>query len=200
VSDHPVRFEVDYDERRSRPSTFFRVLLAVPHAVVLALYGLMVFFVVVAGWFALLFTGRWPHALYDIVAGYLRWNARFNAYTFLLTDRYPPFNGGEDPDHPARLVIGPPKSSYSRAKALFRIVLAIPVLVASYLLGIVAELIAIVSWLVIVLTARQPAGLQSVLRFAVSFSVRSFAYLLLVTEDWPSFTDDDAPAPVVLVG
>jgi uncharacterized protein DUF4389 len=200
VSIHPVRFEVDYVERRSRLSTCFRLLLAIPHFIVLALYGLVAFVAVVVAWFVLVFTARWPHALYDVIAGYLRWNARLNAYTFLLTDPYPPFDGDEHPEYPARLAIGPPKPSYNRLKALFRIVLAIPMLVVVYVLQLVAEIVAIVSWFVIVITGRQPAGLQSALRFAVSFSVRSFAYVMLVTEEWPSFADDrpeQAPAPAV---
>jgi uncharacterized protein DUF4389 len=200
VSIHPVSFEVDYVERRNRLTTFFRPLLAIPHFLVMTLYGLLVYLLVLIAWFVLVFTGRWPHALYDVTAGYLRWNARWNAYALLLTDAYPPFHGAEDPEYPARLRIGPPKPSYSRLKTLLRAVLAIPMLIAVYLFQLAVQIIAISSWFVIVITGRQPAGLHSVLRFAVSYSVRSFAYVMLVTEEWPSFTDGEhrqAPAPAV---
>ena len=95
-------------------------------------------------------------------------------------------------------VIPPPKitiimkaTSTTDLEALFRIILAIPVFIAVYVLGLVAELVGIVSWLVIVITSGQPAGLQSALRFAVSFSVRAMAYVTLVMEEWPSFADTE---------
>ena len=67
-------------------------LLAIPHYVVLFLLGIGVFVAVVASWFAILFTGRYPRKLFEFVEGWLRWTNRVNAYAFILvTDRYPPF-------------------------------------------------------------------------------------------------------------
>ena len=58
----------------------------------LAFLGIGAFFAVVIAWFAILFTGRYPRALFDYVVGVGRWALRVNGYAFLLvTDRYPPF-------------------------------------------------------------------------------------------------------------
>ena len=67
--------------------------LAIPHYIALFFLYLAVLVVVIIAWFAILFTGRYPRALFDFVVGVGRWCARVSAYAFLLvTDRYPPFS------------------------------------------------------------------------------------------------------------
>lgn len=68
-------------------------LLAVPHYVALLFVGVAAIACVVVAWFAILFTGRYPRALFGFVVGAFRWSLRVAAYAFLLTtDRYPPFS------------------------------------------------------------------------------------------------------------
>jgi hypothetical protein len=67
-------------------------LLAIPHYVLLLFLHLAMFFAVIGAWLAILFTGRYPRAIFDFVVGVMRWNNRVGAYAFVLvTDRYPPF-------------------------------------------------------------------------------------------------------------
>ncbi len=66
--------------------------LAIPHYVVLFFLDIGAVVVVIITWFAILFTGRYPRALFDFVEGVIRWHNRVIGYAFLLvTDRYPPF-------------------------------------------------------------------------------------------------------------
>ena len=68
-------------------------LLAIPHYIVLFFLGIAAVIVVILAWFAILFTGRYPQALFDFMVGFTRWGYRFQAYAFLMiTDRYPPFS------------------------------------------------------------------------------------------------------------
>jgi hypothetical protein len=67
-------------------------LLAVPHYIILALLLVAAVVAAIIAWFAILFTGHYPKALFDFGEGVLRWGLRVVAYAFLLaTDSYPPF-------------------------------------------------------------------------------------------------------------
>jgi hypothetical protein len=67
-------------------------LLAIPHYVVLFFLDIGAVLAVIGAWFAILFTGRYPHAIFAFVEGVLRWHNRVLAYAFLMvTDAYPPF-------------------------------------------------------------------------------------------------------------
>jgi hypothetical protein len=204
VSTYPITFEADYVEQRSRLTTFFRWLLAIPHFLILAFWGLAVFFGVIVAWFALLFTGSWPLGLYMFTANYMKYYTRVSGYAWLLTDPYPPFPSGvnDDPDYPVRLNVAAPLAEYSRLKVLLRIFYVIPAAIIVYVLNLVLDLIAFVAWLVIVVTGKQPKGLQDVIKLCVSYHMRANGLFLLVTETYPPFSDDHepeqlaAPAPV----
>ena len=111
MSNYPVTYTQSPPEQRSRLTVFFRFLLVIPHAIVACFYGIAAFVAVVVAWFAIVFTGRWPAALYDFAAGFLRFIGRMTAYMYLVVDVYPPFDGGEHPEYPVQLVIAPPKDA-----------------------------------------------------------------------------------------
>ncbi len=197
---YPVTFKADYVEKRSRLTTFFRFILAIPHIFVVFFYVLAAEIVVFIAWFALLFTGRYPQGMYDFVAGALRYSTRVCGYVFLLSDEYPPFSGDPGTPYPVDLTIAPPKSAYSRLKVLFRIILLIPVYIISYAMQIVAQVGALLAWFAIIVLGRQPKGLQDMTALGVSYQQRAYAYFFLITEDWPPFTDTTSgrtvePAP-----
>src|SRR5262245_28463241 len=187
---YPVTFEMDYVEKRSRLTTFFRFFLAIPHFIVLYLYGLAAAIVIIVAWFVLLFTASWPLGMYDFVAGYLRYATRVYGYFWLGTDDYPPFSGNATTPYPVRLNIEAPLADYSRLKVLFRIILMIPPLIINYAMQIVAQVGAFLAWFAIVVLGRQPKGLQDMIGLGLSYHQRSSAYFALLTEDWPPFTDD----------
>jgi Domain of unknown function (DUF4389) len=91
--DPRVRVELEPQlEDRNRLTTAFRLILAIPHLIVLAVLSLAVMVVVVIAFFAVLFTGRWPGGLRDFALGAGRWWLRVQAYLALLTDEYPAFS------------------------------------------------------------------------------------------------------------
>jgi hypothetical protein len=82
---------VDPSLPRDRPTIAVRLLLAVPHFVLLffLLIGWLVTSVI--AWFAIIFTGSYPPSLYPYGVGVMQWMLRLEAYLLLLVDEYPPF-------------------------------------------------------------------------------------------------------------
>ena len=98
-TDYPADLTVDYPERLSRGLVLVKWLLGIPHYIIVSLFhggvgsnsvGLNFILVLVAG-VGLLFTGRYPQGIFDLVMGLNRWSYRVAAYAFLMTDQYPPF-------------------------------------------------------------------------------------------------------------
>jgi uncharacterized protein DUF4389 len=89
---YPASIEViDPQLPRDRASVAVRLLLVIPHIVLLffLLIGWLVTSVI--AWFAILFTDEYPPSLYQFGAGVMRWALRVEAYMLLLVDEYPPF-------------------------------------------------------------------------------------------------------------
>lgn len=126
--DYPARLQVDYPERLSRGLVLVKWwLLAIPQYIIVAvlggwtagapgvlgawdgrdwwdgwpgLIGVLVFI----GAIALLFAGRFPRGLFDLVIGFNRWVFRVLVYAGLMRDEYPPFRldlGEAEPARPA---------------------------------------------------------------------------------------------------
>lgn len=90
---YPASIEVaDPPGPRDRLSVGLRLLLAIPHFVVLFFVLIGWGFTTIAAWFIILFTGSYPQGLYEFGVGALRWRLRVEAYVLLMVDEYPPFS------------------------------------------------------------------------------------------------------------
>ena len=95
---YPVKLDVEYPEKSSRGilllRTFFGMFyVGIPHGFMLFFFGIAVAFVMFIAWWAILFTGKFPKAMFNFVVRYMRWTTNVNAYMMFLTDKYPPFTG-----------------------------------------------------------------------------------------------------------
>jgi len=83
----------DAEHDLSRGLPLVKWLLAIPHYIVLIFLTIGALLAAILAWFAILFTGRYPPAVFEYIEGVIRWHNRVAAYAFLLiTDRYPPFS------------------------------------------------------------------------------------------------------------
>jgi hypothetical protein len=191
---YPVSFAADYVEKRSRLTTFFRIILAIPLMIWLYFYAIAAWFAIVFGWIAIVLTAHYPRALYDFVAGYTRFSTRVIAYMALLCDPYPPFGGAADDAYPVRMEFAGPLAQYSRLKTLFRVIIAIPLVVLRYVMGLLVQIGAFAAWFVVVVTGKMPRGLHDIMVLGNSYTARSDAYLYLLTETYPPFQDEQTRA------
>lgn len=88
----PAKLTIVQPEQLSRGLIWVKWLLAIPHAFVLCFLWIAGFFACGIGSIGVLFTGRWPEGIRDFLVGVARWTNRVTAYTYLLTDEYPPFS------------------------------------------------------------------------------------------------------------
>ena len=90
---YPASIEiVDPAGPRDRLTVGLRLLLAIPHLVVLPFVLLAWTVTTIVAWFMILFTGAYPRGLDQFGVGALRWRLRVESYLLLLVDEYPPFS------------------------------------------------------------------------------------------------------------
>jgi len=89
---YPATIEVrEPTQPRDNATIALRLILALPHLVVLCVLLLGWLLTTVIAWLAILFTGSYPPSLYAFGIGVMRWGLRVEAYLLLLVDDYPPF-------------------------------------------------------------------------------------------------------------
>ena len=79
-------------EGRNRLTALFRIITVIPAYIFSLIIVVIAAVCLLLGFFAVLFTGRWPDGLRRFVVASHLVNLRYLAYGMLLTDEYPPFS------------------------------------------------------------------------------------------------------------
>jgi hypothetical protein len=206
-SGYPAQLEGILDPTLSRGMWLVKWLLAVPHYIVLAILWSAFPVVVLASGLMILFTGRYPVALFEFVVGVLRWNWRvaFYATGVLGTDKYPPFTLART-DYPATFDVSYP-ARLSRWKVLVKSwLLAFPhLIIVSVLAGVawatvngqavggLLGLLVFIAGLILLFTKVYNQGLFNLVMGIQRWVYRVFAYTSLLRDDYPPFRLDQGP-------
>jgi hypothetical protein len=212
---YPVRVRGDLDPALSRWQWLVKWILAIPHYIVLFFLSIAVAVVTLIAFFAILFTGKYPRALFDFRLGVLRWRWRvaFYALSALGTDKYPPFSLQPNAEYPADLEVDYPEHLHRGLVLIKWWLLAIPhylILLAFFTAGwrffmvdpnemvgyhmppliVILLVIAVVGLL---FTGRYPKGLYDFVLGINRWAIRVRAYASLMRDEYPPFRLDVGP-------
>jgi hypothetical protein len=87
-----ARVSIERPAELNRWLPLVKWLLAIPHYIVLFVYGIGAFFVLIAAFFAVLFTGRFPLGMRDYIVKVWRYAMHVQAYIQFMRDEYPSFS------------------------------------------------------------------------------------------------------------
>jgi Domain of unknown function (DUF4389) len=193
---------------RDRLTTAFRLILAIPHLILVGgigfsmafrtgrndlvslgpetgLLGLAAGILAIVSWFTILISREHILGIRQYTRFYLRWRVRAVSYLMLLEDQYPPFG---DAPYPASVTIVDPVEARDRVTVGFRILLAIPHFIALAFLLTAWWITTVVAWFLILFTGRYPQGLYGFGVGALQWLIRVEAYMLLMIDEYPPFS------------
>jgi hypothetical protein len=184
---YPLRFDVEYPEELSRWLIFVKLLLAIPHFMILWALGIAAGVMGFIAFFAILFTKRYPRGLFDFVVNVNRWSANVDAYTGLLRDEYPPFSW-EPGQYAVTYEVDYPEKLNRWLPLVKWWLLAIPHYIVLFFLGIAAFVVYIIAWFAILFTKRFPRGLFDFTVGVTRWQYRVNAYAGLLRDEYPPFS------------
>jgi hypothetical protein len=191
---------VSDDLRRGRLSVLFRLLLALPFLLWLALWSIVAFFAAIANWVATLVTGSPPAPLHGFLTRFVRYATHVHAFLLLAAEPFPGIGGR--PGYPVDVEIDPP-ARQNRWTVAFRLVPAVPaLLLVSALFGTgpnfeesteslaysgagLAFAAAFLGWFYALARARMAHGLRDLVAYGLSYAAQTWAYLLMLTDRYP---------------
>lgn len=218
----PIRIVVTDDLERSRVTVFFRLLLVIPHLIVVLLWGLAAFVCAIVLWIALVFEGKAPRTVQEFVASYVRYATQVSAYLYLAAGPYPAFGGAHG--YPIDLEIDLAQRQ-PRRRVAARLVLALPTFLLitvlggglsggssanvtstasggedwwlnAWSVGGVSTTAAVLAWFAILARGRMPRGLRDLLAYCIGYTAHATGYFLLLTDRYPT-TDPSRVVPLV---
>jgi Domain of unknown function (DUF4389) len=193
---------------RNRLTTAFRIVLAIPHLVLVGgvgfggvawrsdhgsaslggeagLLGAAAFLLAIVSWFTIVIGGEHLPGIRQFTSFYMRWRVRALAYLMLLRDEYPPFG---DAAYPASIEIVNPAGPRDRLTVGLRLFLVIPHFIVLVFLAFGWWITSFIAWVLILFTGEYPPGLYDFGAGVLQWLLRVETYILLLVDEYPPFS------------
>lgn len=180
-----VQYEVTYTEGRNRLTCAFRIILAIPHLLIIGAWQNLIYAASAVQWFHVLFTGRRSEGIFNLQNQWIAAMARTYGYAGLLFDQYPKF--GLDPSGVPTVCNTAYEAPANRLTNAFRIILAIPALIVTVALTIAAFVVSIIHWFAILFTGKSPRGMWNFVKRTQHYAFQTNAYVVLMTDTYPKY-------------
>ena len=186
--------------QRTRATTAVRLVLVLPQLVVLLLLKIAAGVQSIYVWCVLMRTNGTRQVRQDFIEDTVGYAARVLGYLSMLTDVYPPF-ALKAPDYPIGIAFEP--GAISRPALLGRVLLIVPCALLSGCAFLGSYLLGLVLWVTGILMGRSPEGIYDAMLAINRYTVRMFAFALLVTPTFPygllgDKADSEDPSPLGL--
>ncbi len=180
-----VSYDVANSEPQSRLTTFFRMILVIPHAILSGIWGWLAQVLGVLQWFIILFTGKRNESMWKMQSDYLGYSARVLSYAALLHGVFPPF--GTDPGATGVSYAFEYEESANRLSNALRMIWSIPAFIISEVLLFAVFFVTVIAWFSILFTAKYPPGMHAFAVKAYRYYVRTNSYTMLMTDTYPKY-------------
>ncbi|MCB1001813.1 MAG: DUF4389 domain-containing protein [Acidimicrobiales bacterium] len=178
--------DIPYADTRNRVTVLVRLVLAIPHVIVLYVLGIVAQVITVVHWFIQVFTGARHPGISGFVARVLAYQARVGAYAGLLFDEYPGFFDDQGKT-PAQVNVPTAEGPVNRLTVGLRFLWIIPAAVIAALVGIAVEVVTIVSWFAILFTGTHPRGMYDFMLKGHRYLLQVNTYGSLLSDTYPKF-------------
>ncbi|NQT05819.1 MAG: DUF4389 domain-containing protein [Dehalococcoidia bacterium] len=195
---YPVTLTGELTAPPSRWKWLIKIILLIPHIIVLPFLWAAFIVVWIIALFAIAFTGRFPRDLFDFNVGVLRWTWRvgFYSYQALGTDQYPPFTL-KSVDYPADLQVEyPEKLSRGLVWVKWWLLVIPQYMIVAIFQGCgwwkenppgLVFVLAIIAGFVLLFTGKYPESIFKLVIGLNRWSYRVCAYAALMTDEYPPF-------------
>jgi len=191
---YPATVEVQTPEKLANWRPIGQLFMAIPHLIISYALTALAQACAFIAWFVILFTGKMPQGLANIITMAIRYEVRALAFAGFLHDQFPPFeftSTAADPGNtPVQVNLEPTLEGRNRLTCGLRLIWAIPVLLFTALIIIVAYFCLLIAFFAVLFTGKWPAGLRSWVMKALRAWVRLDAYVLLLTDVYPPFSTE----------
>ena len=192
--DYPAQLAVQTPDKIANWRPLVHWILAIPHLIISYVLTIVAEVVAVVSWFAILFTGKLPEGLANVMCLALRYQTRTSAFVGFLHEEYPPFDFSTTPADPGGTPVTvdfvPALGGRNRLTCALRIIWLIPAAIVTMIIAIIGFVCWVIGFFAVLFTGTWPTAMHGWVMKSLRASLRLNAYAFLLTDQYPPMSFD----------